>query len=37
MLQSTYGKYKKNNLDHSVMKSRMDEFGVSGENYGIGV
>jgi len=27
----------KNNLDHSVMKSRMDEFGVSGEDYGIGI
>jgi len=27
----------KDNLDHSVMKSRMDEFGVSGEDYGIGV
>jgi len=27
----------KDNLDHTVMKSRMDEFGVSGEDYGIGV
>ena len=27
----------KDNLDHNVMKSRMDEFGVKGEDYGIGV